>query len=146
MEVLHRFGTLGHMQGQFNSPHGFCLGFDDDIVIADTNNHRIQVWSTYCFANVCMSRHIHISDSQVYVCQVFNKHAKFISVFGTAGKEDGQLWYPRKVAILQKGEHKYYIVCDRGNERSRMQIFTKDGNYVKKIGAPSVLMLIIVTM
>jgi hypothetical protein len=43
MEVLHRFGTLGHMQGQFNSPHGFCLGFDDDIVIADTNNHRIQV-------------------------------------------------------------------------------------------------------
>lgn len=37
------------------------------------------------------------------------------------------------MAILRKGEHKYYVVCDRGNERSRMQIFTKDGNYVKKI-------------
>ena len=29
--------------GQFNSPHGFCLGLDEDIVVADTNNHRIQV-------------------------------------------------------------------------------------------------------
>jgi len=26
-----------------------------------------------------------------------------------------------------------YIVCDRGNERSRMQIFTKFGAFVKKI-------------
>lgn len=26
-----------------------------------------------------------------------------------------------------------FIVCDRGNERSRMQIFTKNGHFVKKI-------------
>lgn len=65
--------------------------------------------------------------------QIFNKSAKFVAVFGTAGKEDGQLWYPRKVAILRKGDHRYYVVCDRGNERSRMQIFTHDGQYVKKI-------------
>ncbi len=26
-----------------------------------------------------------------------------------------------------------YVVCDRGNERSRMQIFTKNGHFIKKI-------------
>jgi len=26
-----------------------------------------------------------------------------------------------------------YVVCDRGNERSRMQLFTRNGHFVKKI-------------
>ena len=26
-----------------------------------------------------------------------------------------------------------YVVCDRGSERSRMQIFTKNGQFIKKI-------------
>lgn len=26
-----------------------------------------------------------------------------------------------------------YVICDRGNERSRMQIFTRSGHFVKKI-------------
>lgn len=26
-----------------------------------------------------------------------------------------------------------FVVCDRGNERSRMQIFTKNGHFIKKI-------------
>lgn len=36
-----KFGQLGPGKGQFNSPHGFCLGIDEDIVVADTNNHRV---------------------------------------------------------------------------------------------------------
>ena len=39
-----KFGQLGPGKGQFNSPHGFCLGMDEDIIVADTNNHRIQVF------------------------------------------------------------------------------------------------------
>lgn len=39
-----KFGQLGPGKGQFNSPHGFCLGNEEDIVVADTNNHRIQVF------------------------------------------------------------------------------------------------------
>ena len=27
-----------------------------------------------------------------------------------------------------------FVVCDRGNERSRMQIFAKNGHFIKKIG------------
>lgn len=43
MQIRCKFGQLGPSKGQFNSPHGFCLGLDEDIVVADTNNHRIQV-------------------------------------------------------------------------------------------------------
>jgi len=42
--VRSKFGQLGPGKGQFNSPHGFCLGMDEDIVVADTNNHRIQIF------------------------------------------------------------------------------------------------------
>jgi len=48
-----------------------------------------------------------------------------------AGREEGQLWYPRKVAVIRTSGK--YVVCDRGSERSRMQIFTKNGQFIKKI-------------
>ena len=43
MQIRAKFGQLGQLKGQFNSPHGFCLGTDEEIIVADTNNHRIQV-------------------------------------------------------------------------------------------------------
>lgn len=43
MHIRFKFGQLGGGKGQFNSPHGFCLGNDEDIIVADTNNHRITV-------------------------------------------------------------------------------------------------------
>lgn len=43
MQIRFKFGSLGPSKAQFNSPHGFCLGVDEEIIVADTNNHRIQV-------------------------------------------------------------------------------------------------------
>lgn len=57
--------------------------------------------------------------------------------FGVAGKEEGQLFYPRKVAVIRNSGK--FVVCDRGNERSRLQIFTKNGHFVRKIAIRSVL-------
>ncbi|CAG5120940.1 unnamed protein product [Candidula unifasciata] len=99
-----KFGQLGPGKGQFNSPHGFCLGVDEDIIVADTNNHRIQI---------------------------FLKTGEFKNQFGIPGREEGQLWYPRKVAVMLKVGK--FVVCDRGNERSRMQIFNRNGHFLKKI-------------
>uniref|UniRef100_A0A1I8GQY8 B box-type domain-containing protein n=1 Tax=Macrostomum lignano TaxID=282301 RepID=A0A1I8GQY8_9PLAT len=97
-------GGGGGAVGPFNSPHGFCLGSDEDIVVADTQNHRIQV---------------------------FDKTGEHKFQFGVAGRDEGQLWYPRKVVVMrQTGK---YIICDRGSERSRMQIFTKSGHFLRKI-------------
>ncbi|XP_072394424.1 B-box type zinc finger protein ncl-1 isoform X2 [Diabrotica undecimpunctata] len=104
MQIRCKFGQLGPGKGQFNSPHGFCLGLEEDIIVADTNNHRIQI---------------------------FEKTGTFKFQFGIPGKDEGQLWYPRKVAVMRNTGK--YVVCDRGNERSRMQIFTKNGHFLKKI-------------
>ncbi|KAJ8297904.1 hypothetical protein KUTeg_024435 [Tegillarca granosa] len=104
MQIRCKFGQLGPGKGQFNSPHGFCLGSDEDIIVADTNNHRIQI---------------------------FEKTGEFKYQFGIPGREEGQLWYPRKVAVIRSSGK--FVVCDRGNERSRMQIFTRNGHFVKKI-------------
>jgi hypothetical protein len=49
---------------------------------------------------------------------VFEKTGEFKYQFGIPGRE-GQLWYPGKVAVMRNSGK--YIVCDRGNERSRMQ-------------------------
>ncbi|CAF0717899.1 unnamed protein product [Brachionus calyciflorus] len=104
MQIRTKFGTLGSGKAQFNSPHGFCLGVDEEIIVADTNNHRIQI---------------------------FDKDGEFKYAFGSPGREEGQLWYPRKVAVMRDSGK--FVVCDRGNERSRMQIFSKNGLFIKKI-------------
>lgn len=104
MDVRLKFGSVGTGKGQFSSPHGFCLGVDEDIVVADTNNHRIQV---------------------------FDRTGQYKFQFGVVGKEEGQLYYPRKVAVIRSSGK--FVVCDRGNERSRLQIFTKNGHFVRKI-------------
>lgn len=43
MQIRVKFGSLGPARAQFNSPHGFCLGLEEEIIVADTNNHRIEV-------------------------------------------------------------------------------------------------------
>ncbi|UJR24103.1 hypothetical protein I4U23_027070 [Adineta vaga] len=104
MQVRAKFGSLGPQKCQFNAPHGFCLGIDEEIIVADTNNHRIQI---------------------------FDKTGEYKYQFGMPGKEEGQLWYPRKVAVIRQSGK--FVICDRGNERSRMQIFTRNGHFIRKI-------------
>jgi len=100
MQVRCKFGQLGQGEGQFNSPHGFCLGRNEEIVVADTHNHRIQI---------------------------FDKDGIFKYMFGNQGKAEGCLWYPRKVAVIRHSGN--FVVCDRGGERSRMQIFNSYGHF-----------------
>lgn len=104
MHIRFKFGQLGSGPTQFSSPHGFCLGPNEEIVVADTNNHRVQI---------------------------FDKMGELKNEFGNQGKDEGQLWYPRKVVVMKSTGT--YVICDRGNERSRMQLFTKNGEFIKKI-------------
>ncbi|CAI6349349.1 unnamed protein product [Macrosiphum euphorbiae] len=104
MDIVAKFGQMGSGLGQFHSPHGFCLSPTEDIVVADTHNHRIQV---------------------------FEKDGTYKTEFGREGKEDGYLFYPRKVVFLN---HNQIVVCDRGSDRSRVQIFEyPTGKFIKKI-------------
>ena len=62
---------------------------------------------------------------------MFDKTGEFKYMFGVPGKDEGQLWYPRKVAVIRSSGK--FVVCDRGSERSRMQIFSRNGYFVRKI-------------
>ena len=38
-----KFGEFGVLEGQFTEPSGVAVNAQNDIIVADTNNHRIQV-------------------------------------------------------------------------------------------------------
>lgn len=73
MKIIYKFGSYGDGPGQLNMPHGFCIGVNDTIAIADTNNHRISV---------------------------FDMKGNYVFTFGEKGTNEGQLYLPRKVSSL----------------------------------------------
>lgn len=69
-----KFGEFGVMEGQFTEPSGVAVNAQNDVIVADTNNHRIQI---------------------------FDKEGRFKFQFGECGKKDGQLLYPNRVAVVK---------------------------------------------
>ncbi|XP_055330080.1 uncharacterized protein LOC129582577 [Paramacrobiotus metropolitanus] len=105
LAVVSTFGEAGQSAGQFNMPQGLCLGLNDEIIVADTLSHRIQI---------------------------FDKKGNFKFLWGISGVKKGQLWHPRKVAFIPKTEH--IVVSDRVNGCSRIQIFERTGAYINTLG------------
>ncbi|CAG0915853.1 unnamed protein product [Notodromas monacha] len=100
-----KFGEFGVMEGQFTEPSGVAVNKQSDIIVADTNNHRIQI---------------------------FDKEGRFKFQFGECGKRDGQLLYPNRVAVVQKTGD---IVVTERSPTHQIQIYTQYGQFVRKFGA-----------
>lgn len=106
LKVHSVFGTSqqGSTIRELHCPSGFCLSDTDDILIADTNNHRVVV---------CGPPHPW--------------------KIGRPGTDDGQLCFPRKVIAL-KGDVVRYVVLDKGGDgKTRAQIFEARGEFVKRL-------------
>ena len=43
-EFLRKWGTYGEEDGQFSEPVGLAIDGDGNVYVADTRNHRIQVF------------------------------------------------------------------------------------------------------
>ena len=105
------FGQSGTSAGQFNNPHGIALAPDGSLYIADTNNNRIQHFST---------------------------DGKFIKEWGdfsdsTAGEAPiGTFNQPWALALSPDG--KFIYIADTWNHR--IQKFTSDGTPIKMWGTP----------
>eukprot|EP00092_Neocalanus_flemingeri_P035074 GFUD01038167.1.p1 GENE.GFUD01038167.1~~GFUD01038167.1.p1 ORF type:complete len:748 (-),score=147.61 GFUD01038167.1:503-2746(-) len=100
-----KFGEFGILEGQFTEPSGVAVTEDNEIIVADTNNHRIQV---------------------------FDKDGNFKFQFGEVGKRDGQLLYPNRVAVVASSGD---IVVTERSPTHQVQIFTKFGHFIRKFGA-----------
>lgn len=100
-----KFGEFGVMEGQFTEPSGVAVNGQGDIVVADTNNHRIQV---------------------------FDKEGRFKFQFGECGKRDGQLLYPNRVAVNRTTGD--FVVTER-SPTHQIQVYNQYGQFLRKFGA-----------
>ena len=90
--------------GTFNEPWGIAIGPDDLVYVADTWNHRIQV---------------------------FNADGKFITMWGMPGlaEQPDQFWGPRGIAVDDSG---LVYVTDTGN--NRVAVFSSNGEFQTQFG------------
>uniref|UniRef100_A0A0N4Z236 RING-type domain-containing protein n=1 Tax=Parastrongyloides trichosuri TaxID=131310 RepID=A0A0N4Z236_PARTI len=100
MSLRYSAGLFGNPPEQLNAPHGLSMGRDEDVVVCDTNNHRIVIFSA--------------------------KMQNF--TFGSGGCEEGLLYYPKKVVTFQVRGIWRHIILDRGAP-SRLQMFSYDGMF-----------------
>lgn len=100
-----KFGEFGVMEGQFTEPSGVAVNAQNDIIVADTNNHRIQI---------------------------FDKEGRYKFHFGECGKRDGQLLYPNRVAVHRATGD--VIVTER-SPTHQIQVYNQYGQFLRKFGA-----------
>jgi len=114
-EFLRAFGTMGSAESQLNAPEGVSVSADGEIYVADTNNHRVQVfslegeylrsWGSFC------------SLDEIENCESDNGH--------------GQFNFPEGIVANSVSQRVY--VSDSSNDR--IQVFDLEGNFVNAFGA-----------
>lgn len=86
-KCLGSFGRLGDGPGEFSRAEGLGIDSQGRIYVADSCNHRIQI---------------------------FSGDGKFLRTYGQAGSDKGQLSYPYDVQVDASG---LQFVCEFGNSR-----------------------------
>jgi DNA-binding beta-propeller fold protein YncE len=86
-QLITAWGTPGLAAGEFNRAEGVCVDNSDRIYVADSCNHRIQV---------------------------FSPEGKFLRAYGKAGEGAGEMSYPYDIQVDEQGRQ---FVCEFGNSR-----------------------------
>jgi DNA-binding beta-propeller fold protein YncE len=81
------FGRPGTGDGEFNRAEGLGIDAQDRIYVADSCNHRIQI---------------------------FSRDGKWLKTYGRAGRGPGELSYPYDIRVDRQGRQ---YVCEFGNSR-----------------------------
>ncbi|KAJ8937025.1 hypothetical protein NQ314_012107 [Rhamnusium bicolor] len=149
-QQLFEIGSRGSEAGCFTWPRGVAVGPDNSIVVADSSNHRVQVFDSNgrflkefgqygnkegefdCLAGVAVNRigQFIIADRYNHRIQVFDPSGRFLRAFGSQGTADGRFNYPWGITTDALG---FIYVCDKENHR--VQVFQSDGTFVGKFGS-----------
>ena len=144
-----RWGSQGADPGQFNGPCGVSLSTGGDIVVCDTDHHRVQVlradgtfvrqWGGRGNAPgqfnypmsvaVSSADEVFVADQGNHRVQVFRLDGSFVRSWGSEGAAPGQFEYPVGVAV--HGD--LVLVSDFDNHR--VQCFGLDGTFVRMWGS-----------
>lgn len=130
--LLSSFGEQGAKSGQLWHPRDVTCSKNGLVYVADSGNHRIQVFSTEgkfvrkfskksyelnCPSSICVDD----SDNLVYVCEsgkhcitIFTTDGRFVSSIGKCGSCIRDFNKPCGIAL---DEHRLIYVCDFENNR-----------------------------
>ncbi|XP_053965224.1 RING finger protein nhl-1 isoform X4 [Anastrepha ludens] len=148
-QQLFQLGGRGSEPGSFTWPRGVAVGPDNSFIVADSSNHRVQVFDSNgifvksfgefglragefdCLAGVAINRigQYIIADRYNHRIQVLDPQGRFLRAFGSQGMTDGKFNYPWGIATDSLG---FIYVCDKENHR--VQVFQSDGTFVGKFG------------
>ena len=138
LQLIGRFGSRGTDQGQFNYPTALAVNSNGEILVNDSLNFRIQVFSPtgefrHAFGKagdspgyfnrpkgvaVDSDNNIYVVDTLFDNVQIFDAEGHLLLSFGQAGQGAGEFWMPTGIFI----DHDDRIyVADTYNKR--VQIF-----------------------
>ena len=148
---LRSFGTRGSGPGQFVDPRGVAVDDEGNILVTDSNNHRIQKFTNdgqfltsvgtegtgplqfRSPRDVAFNTHnkkVYVVDNGNDCIQVLNSDLTFSNIIGgKRGSKSGELYYPWGVACDSTGN---VYVADSAN--NRIQVFTASGKFLRKFG------------
>jgi len=137
------FGTGGAGNGEFNNPQGVAIGLLGHIFVADTDNHRIQVFSATGAhirnigeygdtsgklktpKGICIDSDgiVWVADTDNNRIQAFTSSGTVLYELGSYGTNTSQFIKPTDVQMGPQGR---IFVSDRSNHR--VQVFTRSGS------------------
>ena len=140
------FGKGGSAPGMFELPWGIAVNGKDKIAVADTGNHRIQIFladGTHLRSfgsrgsqqgqfscprgKTFYNNNIIVSDTYNNRIQIFDDQGHYLDQFGEKGNLKHQLDWPSGLSIDSDGN---IIVADINS----IKIFTLDGQFLRRIG------------
>jgi len=147
---LLKFGSMGTANSEFDFPEGVTTDSTHRIIVADSDNHRVQVFdssgnfigkfgsfgtnngqfNTPVGIAVDSLDRIIVSDLGNARVQIFTPTGGFLSTFGTLGSANGQFMNPTGITVDSQDR---IIVADGANQR--VQIFDSSGNFVTVFGS-----------
>jgi DNA-binding beta-propeller fold protein YncE len=145
---VSQFGTSGMARGQLLNPCSAAWGREDRLFVADTGNHRIQVFTPegkllyswgkpgsgpgeFLFPQgiaVSENDETYVADTGNDRVQVFDIDGKFLRQWGRAPAGGGELMAPAGIAT--RGDRVYVL----GGRTPGVQVFTSLGAFVSGFG------------
>lgn len=147
-------GAPGNGPGQLATPRNLAIGPDGNLYVADSGNHRIQVFGpdgqflrTFGEAGAELGQfnepwglavdeqYVYVADTWNYRIQKFTLEGTLVTAFGSGGSvadgnSGGNLYFgPRAIALLGEDQ---LLIADTGNHR--LQIVDRDGRFISQIG------------
>jgi ABC-type Fe3+ transport system permease subunit/DNA-binding beta-propeller fold protein YncE len=151
-KLLNVFGHNGTGPGEFDRPEGLGIDVADRLYVADSSNHRIQVFTPdgkwlrsygkpgYGLGELSYPYDVRVDhEGRQYVCefgnsriQVFDPNGQPLEIIGRAGTAPGEFGNPYAIVLDSKGN---LYVADSQNHR--VQKFLRRQTVASAASAPA---------